>query len=248
MSEEWILFLDFDDTVSNSKKHAQQYVSELSYLLSRDFGEAPEDWSPFIGQELSRLMERYTQVWTAKPVSGFKDWVERERVVAANAVFFQMGKEYSSDENLPFSEYLSQIQFDALTGTNALFEGVYESLQQIHERGVRIHMASSQESEYLRASVLGAGLDAFVERMFGPDLVDCPKEGTEYYKRIFDTCEIPANRAIVIDDQPHCLDWAEEVGARVIQSTLIDAAIAPEFPVALSNWSDLPLLLNPYLR
>ncbi len=248
MSDELVLFLDFDDTVSDAKRHGHQYVAELGYILARDFGGEPDDWIPAVGLELSCLMDRYTEEWSYKPVTGFTEWVKRERVAAADSVLAAVGKQFTPEDYPQRSHYFSNVQFDALTGTNAVFAGVYESLSQLAVRGIRMNMASSQESEYLRASLIGAGIEQFIEMKFGPDLIDCPKEGTEYYLRLFDECKISPRQAIVIDDQPQCLDWAEEVGARVIQATLIDEGKAPEFPIVLTRWNDLLQLLNPYLR
>src|SRR5262249_10976942 len=137
----------------------------------------------------------------------------------------------------------AKIQFDALTACNAAFPHAESALRELHEMGVRTQTASSQESEYLLAALIGAGIESYIETKFGPDLVDCAKESPEYYCRIFKTCEIRPSQAIVVDDQPECLDWAEEAGARVIQARLIPDAQEQQFPNAITDLSSLPAMV-----
>src|SRR5438309_602999 len=66
----------------------------------------------------------------------------------------------------------------------------------------------------------------------------------EFYDRIFESCEIHPSRAIVVDDQAMCLDWAEEAGTRVIQARIRPDAPEAEFPIVLTQLSDLPALIR----
>ncbi len=83
---------------------------------------------------------------------------------------------------------------------------------------------------------------------FGPDLVDIPKEGPEFYMAVFKACSIRPDEAIVVDDQAMCLDWAEEAGARVVQACVRDGALEPEFPMVIRSLCELPILVNSLRR
>src|SRR4030095_7634308 len=106
---------------------------------------------------------------------------------------------------------------------------------------------SGQESEWLRASLIGAGLESYLERKFGPDLIDCAKEGTAYYERLFAAAGVRAAEALVVDDQPDPLRWALQMGAKVIQAKLSPERhheTVPGVAAVLTHLRDLPGLVN----
>jgi len=59
-----------------------------------------------------------------------------------------------------------------------------------------------------------------LEYRFGPDLIDCAKEGVDYYHRLFNVLGVKSDSVIVVDDYPPAIGWALEVGANVIQIKL----------------------------
>src|SRR5205085_2568122 len=132
-----------------------------------------------------------------------------------------------------------RLQHSALMSCNASFDGAGEALRQIVKSGHHVHMASSQESAYLTAGLIGAGLDSHVRTRFGPDLIDCAKEGLEFYSRIFAATRISAEQAVVVDDQAICLEWARQGGANVIQARIKTEQPAGPFP-ALHDLLELP--------
>jgi phosphoglycolate phosphatase-like HAD superfamily hydrolase len=241
MPDEIFLFFDFDDTLSDFSLHGPQYVSELARLLSSDFGGEAEEWSSVIKPTLAESIQRYTEKFANNPLGGYNAWIEAERVRVAQEIFAGVGKSLPPDENI--AEFAKRVQFDALTCCNAIFPGTDEALHDLFDRGVRMQLASSQESDYLLAALVGGGIESYTESKFGPDLIDCAKEGPEFYRRIFEVCKIRPSQAIVIDDQAMCLDWAEETGARIIQAALRPDSPQPEFPVVLHKMSDLPNLI-----
>lgn len=242
MSDLPVLFLDFDDTLSEYTGLGRQYVGSVAALLARDFGGEETAWVPIVQPELIASMARYKEAFVGGSGEGFKDWLaeERRRVVAA--IFAGAGKAPPADRDAV--EMALQIQHAALSGCCAAFPGAEASLQTLAEAGIQIMMASSQPSDYLRSALEGAGLARYITHFFGPDLVDCAKEGPEFYRRLFAACDIRPSRAVVVDDQTQCLDWAEEAGARVVQACLLPDSPEPEFPVVVRHLVDLPKLLR----
>lgn len=242
MTADTYLFIDFENTLCDMAAHRAQFVGELSGLLAAEFGGERDRWIDVLRQELEAGMADYARKFTGDPLAGFNAWIDVERVRVTSAAFAAMSVPLPNDG--PAVELAKRLQFDALTGCNALIDGAEAALKGLFEMGVRTQIASAQESEYLLAALIGAGVESFTEMKFGPDLVDCAKEGPEFYRRIFAACEIRPSQAIVLDDQAMCLDWAEEAGARVVQAALLPDSPEPEFPVVLRRFADLPRLIR----
>ena len=242
MPGEQYVFLDFDNTLSDMNEVGEQYVRELATLLSSGYGKEADDWIVALRPELSASIGRYVDKFAGDPLAGYNAWIEEERARVATAIFGRMTVPMPAGESM--AEIAKRIQFDALTSCYATLPGGEEALRELFGMGKRIHMASSQESDYLLAALIGAGLESFIETKFGPDLVDCAKEGPEFYQRIFAACEIRPSQAIVVDDQAMCLDWAQEAGARVVQAALLPDSPEPEFPIVLRSLADLPRLIR----
>jgi FMN phosphatase YigB (HAD superfamily) len=242
MPADTYLFIDFENTLCDMAAHREQFAGVLCRLLSEEFGGQRDQWHSAIRHQLALSMGDYARKFTGDPLAGYNAWVDQERVRATTGIFTAMEVPLPTDE--PVVKLAKRLQFDALTGCNSLLEGTESALKELFDQGVRTQLASAQESEYLLAALIGAGVESYTESKFGPDLVDCAKEGPEFYRRIFAACEIRPSQAIVVDDQAMCLDWAEEAGARVVQAALLPDSPEPEFPIVLRSFSDLPRLIR----
>ncbi len=236
MPEELYLFLDFDDTLSDFGVLGPQYIAATSRLLAEQFGGEAASWADAVQRQVVDSKRRYEETFVDRPLAGYCTWIGAERARAAESVFASVGISLSSDVNP--GELALRVQSEALKRCNASFAGTLEAMRALKASGVRLQMASSQEAEYLRAALRGAGLEGFFDRCFGPDLVDCAKEGPEFYRRIFSACGISSSQTVVVDDQAMCLDWAEETGARVVQACMKPEA-DPEFPVIVRSMGEL---------
>ncbi|MEP6755249.1 MAG: HAD family hydrolase [Chthonomonadales bacterium] len=234
------LFLDFDDTLVDSAEHAKQYVGELSAVLASAHGIGSSIWEPIVGRELVAFKKAYTETFNADNLTGFTEWMDQERVKATKKIFFAVDVALPTDDDI--LEFARRIQFDALCGCNASFDGVYDALLALFDAEVRMNIASANESAYLLAALVGAGIESFTESKFGPDLIDCVKESVKYYEVMFDFLKIDPKDVVVLDDQVECLEWASSLGAKVIQSDLLGRGGDSRFP-QLTNFSQLPVLV-----
>ena len=242
MAEPLHLFVDFDDTLSDYREMGRQYVERLADLLCREHGGCHEEWTTVLASALTSSLERYAEEYGGRPRSGMAKWVRQEHERVLREVFTAMNARLPAD--IHPADLSLKLQYDALCDCNALFRGAAEALDEIQSYGVIIHAASSWPSDYIQGAMFGAGLAPFITSMFGPDLVDCPKEGPEFYRLIFRSSEVPASRAVVVDDQPECLQWAEEAGARVIQACVKPGAPQPEFPLHFRRLAELPAIVR----
>ncbi len=237
MSDIIQLFVDFDDTLSDFVGLGGQYVARLATLLSGEFGGRKLDWASLLPAAIAASLDRYATKFGNNPQPGFAAWAEQERARIVTELFDAMNRKLPLNETAV--SLADRLQWDALTTCGAPLPGAEAALTDVCNLGVKVQMASSWGSRYLHAALIGAGLDSSIETKFGPDLVDCPKEGPEFYRRIFRVCDVRPDRAVVLDDQVMCLDWAEEAGARVIQACMKSNSPA-QFPTAIRNLSELP--------
>lgn len=242
MSEQTYVFIDFDDTLSDAQALWEQYSEELASLLSTDVGGDKTIWKAALRPAIDRSLARYAEKFRGNPLGGYVEWVDAERVRFMEEVFAEVGQPLPTRD--PLDEFAKRMQFDALTACNTAFPRAEEALRELFEMGIRTQMASAQESEFLIAALIGSRIESYIESKFGPDLVGCAKEGPEFYRRILKACCVQPSQAIVVDDQPRCLDWAEEVGAKVVQARIKPNAPEPQFPIVLNTLSDLPGLVR----
>ncbi|KAF9155318.1 hypothetical protein BG015_010342 [Linnemannia schmuckeri] len=53
-------------------------------------------------------------------------------------------------------------------------------------------------------------------KLYGPDLIQCHKGSSEFYRRIFEDSGVDARDAVVVDDKEYILAWAKVHGARTV--------------------------------
>jgi phosphoglycolate phosphatase-like HAD superfamily hydrolase len=237
------VFIDFDDTLSDPFLLHPQYVRTLGDLLSARFSGSADRWAKAAIDTLEMVEREYCARFERNPLSGYCAWLAVVRGQSAGRMFEQMKIAAPAD----IDGVARQFQYEALAKCDAAFPGAGDALRTICENGWRIQIASGQESDYLAAALIGAGLDRCIERRFGPDLVDCAKEGPEFYERIFAECGVRASDAVVVDDWPPAIAWALQTGAAVIQSKLSRERhfeVVGGVAAVMTDLRDLPCLLG----
>ena len=229
------LFLDFDETLSDSFVLRTQYVREVGRLLAQSYGKTEDEWAKATVDFLIELEKDYMARFVGKPLAGYSDWLDEARQKSAERLFSAL-EQPIPDEAV---RMIRETQFAALTACNAAFPGAYEALDALFQADARVYLASGNDSEYLLAAATGAGIERFTESKFGPDLIDCAKEGPEYYDRIFEAVGITPDAAIVVDDQPEALQWAMAAGAKTIQARISTELRFPDVPGVLAIMTDL---------
>ena len=216
MPIERFVFLDFDDTLSDPYRFHTQYVREIGALLAPQYGGDAADWSKGAIDVLQTLEAEYIERFVGNPLNAYCAWLDTVRARSAGLLFERMGMPPPPDSR----RVARETQFNALRRCNALFPGCGSALHALANAGHAVHLASGQESEYLTAALVGADLQNLVGSKFGPDLIDCAKEGPEYFERVFAAVGATAADAIVVDDYPPAIRWGMQAGAAVIQSRL----------------------------
>jgi beta-phosphoglucomutase-like phosphatase (HAD superfamily) len=243
MPSERFVFLDFDDTVSDPFQFHTQYVREIGRLLGAQYGGEPDQWAKAAIDMLEVLDCEYRDRFEGYPLNGYRAWLETVRERSARKMFERMDIPMPPEAD----RVAREMQFNALLQCNAAFPGALEALSGLFDAGCRIQIASGQESEYLMAALMGAGLESYTESKFGPDLVDCAKEGPEFYHRIFAAAGADPANSVVVDDAPAAIGWALQAGAAVIQSKLSRERHFDNIPgiaAVMTDLRELPALVD----
>ncbi|MFN8472097.1 MAG: HAD-IA family hydrolase [Anaerolineae bacterium] len=122
--------------------------------------------------------------------------------------------------------------------------GVVEALQALKDDGYTLHTASGERSCDLDGYLTGMGVRECFGRLYGSDLVDCLKDGPEYYRRILADSGVAPSDAVFVDDQLAVVDWIREVGAC---SILVGPAVGAKGHAAwltLNSLADVPEALR----
>lgn len=59
-------------------------------------------------------------------------------------------------------------------------------------------------------------------KLYGPDLIQCHKSSSEFYRRIFADSGVDARDALIVDDKEYILAWAKVHGARTVMISTKD--------------------------
>ena len=232
-----ILFFDFDDTLSEQIPFNLQYVRGIGSALAPQFGGDPEAWAKCAIDMLETLEAQYIARFRDDPTN-YNAWFAAMHEQAMGLVFSGMGLHVSPD-----AETLSkETQRLALAQCDATFSGTREAVHALHRQGYVLHMASGNDSGHLRSALAGAHLDFYFDRLYGPDLIDCAKEGPEFYARLFRHAQVDPARALIIDNDPNAIEWAISVGAQAIQVDFLPYKHVPAALGILATITDIAQL------
>jgi phosphoglycolate phosphatase-like HAD superfamily hydrolase len=102
----------------------------------------------------------------------------------------------------------------------ASFPGAIESIRHLSAHGYRLDCtASGEHSEELDRYLRGMGVRGLFSRLYGPNLVETPKEGPFFYSRLFVDDGVAPENALVVDDSPDAVQRAIEAGATAVLVT-----------------------------
>ena len=241
-----MIFLDFDGTLSEMPTLWQQHTRQVGALLADQFGGEASEWASATLNAHNTVNQEYVARFLYQPMAGYTKWLKQARIQSAELIFGAMNLPVPADT----LAFVMQTQYQALIHCNALYEGAADCLEALTQAGRTIHIASANDSAFLTATLIGGGIDKFITHRFGPDLLDCAKEGVEFYECLFAETGIEASQAIVVDDHPETLQWAIKAGANAIQVRLSPTIQYPDAEgviAILTDLHDLPPLVKQIL-
>lgn len=212
-----IVLLDFDDTLSEFDSFLEQFTSTLATLLTDKLGGSPEEWNRKVLNMMIVVENDYIQHFIQNPLAGYRQWLPTS---------YQLASEFLFDSTIPLKKrerirLLKRVRKQALLSVNACFPGMIQLVKDLHNNNVQLVMASGNDSEHLNHALKAAGILNCFSKVYGPDLIDCAKEGPEYYARICDALSITPDQAVVVDNDAVALGWAADVGMKTVHLRIL---------------------------
>jgi hypothetical protein len=84
-------------------------------------------------------------------------------------------------------------------------------------------------------------------RLYGPDLVDLPLHGPQYYRRLCEDSGAVVAEAVLVDDWPQRAAWAMDAGATAVLVSREQLASDVGCPV-IPSLAGLPVLIEAMAR
>jgi hypothetical protein len=81
------LFIDFDETLSDSFVLRTQYVREVGALLAQSYGKTEDEWAKVTIDLLVALERDYVARFVGNPLAGYSDWLGEARQKSAERLF-----------------------------------------------------------------------------------------------------------------------------------------------------------------
>lgn len=207
-----LVFIDDGGAISDNRARAEQWPRYVGEFLAPRLGSTAESWAAANRHVFPRVWEnvgeRMHEFATHREFLRTYDlaWL----AAMCEAVGGPMPGEAEAMEIARGAhEYVS-------ARVHAPIAGAVEAVRALRDAGYELHTASGTPSRELEASLALLGIRDCFGRLFGADLVDVPKGGPEFYRRIFAAFAIGPAAALVIDDSGRACGWAREAGARAV--------------------------------
>ena len=100
-----------------------------------------------------------------------------------------------------------------------VYPGVYEGMQELKSRGLRLAVVTGKAQEGADGTVDGAGLRAYIEVALGYTSVPNPKPAPDLALEAMKRLQLPPDAGIVVGDAVHDLEMARRAGMRSVAVT-----------------------------
>ena len=215
----WYIFFDDGNVLNNNEIRGAQWKKFLPQFFISRFGGTEEIWSQANHRVIDELMQNLEKRWETQDRP--EDFNEFWQTVMNNWVvhmFEYAGITLSDIDRIELFKEVSKFVIPQVRSAN---EGVQETLKILWERGFNLYTASGEVSWELGGYILGMGCEGyFHDQYYGPDLINEGKLSPQFYKKLFQDVGINPSQAIVVDDNPFFLEYARDVGAKIIQSNI----------------------------
>jgi HAD superfamily hydrolase (TIGR01509 family) len=236
-----IIFLDDGGVMNDNNVRALQWQRLVGEYFVPLLGGSPEAWSRANRVVADRLFEPDAWRRRVRAAADYRSFDRDYQVEWLGGMCALVGIETPPEEECL---YLARRAAAFITRrVQAAFPGVGDTIRAVHRQGYRLHTASGEASLDLEGYLQAMRVRDCFGRLYGPDLIETLKEGSEYYERIFADLGIAAADALVVDDSPRATRWATQVGARTVlvgDSSLLRTGAT----VQIGSLVELPALLR----
>jgi len=237
---EYAVFFDDGGVMNDNRLRGIQWQKMIGEYFSPKYGGEPHKWAEAnfnviedFSAEHGELIEESKEIEYNSYYNSFINrWIK--------GMFEYVGID-PPDKNLGREIYFEVIDW-ITPNVKASFAGVYEAIKTLHSQGFKIYTASAQHSSELKGYLRGMRVKEYFTNFYGPDLINTHKTSDIFYEKMFFDINLDPRRAIILDDNPRCLEYAKKLNANVIQVCLTGEH-KPVFDYFIDQMINLPNVL-----
>ncbi|MFX1252184.1 MAG: HAD family hydrolase [Promethearchaeota archaeon] len=242
--EEISIFIDDGGVISNNTIRGKQWQDLIiEYLIPR-YGGEPKAWREANIQVMNKILKNTERMMREKPNLEYKQYQTFEDETWITYMFDYVGLELPPKQD--YYKISRDVEAWVTPQIKADIPGIIPAIKKLKSEGYVLHTASGESSFLLKGYLTGMGILNLFNNLYGPDLVGIMKGGPKFYRRIFEHAQIQPSQAIVVDDKPGLLQFAKELGARVIQSCVLTDSV-PIHEYYYNDPVELPKLIKSML-
>lgn len=204
------VFLDDGGVLNNNELRAPQWQELIAQYFAPRYGGNHHAWKKANRIAFEDLLKSWQQA-KQKPEIDFLTFWQKESELWIATMFQHVG----ISPPPPHEQYNVAIKAEEwiTPRVQAAFPRAIQTVRYLKERGFLLYTASGGTSWQLRGYLTGMGIADYFEEFYGADLINTMKASSLYYKRMFRHAGISPEQALVVDDFPENVLWAQEVGA-----------------------------------
>lgn len=237
-----VIFLDSGGVINDNEARAAQWRMLVAEYFAPRLGGTKSAWAEANRQTLDSLLDPESLEDRYGRADGYASF---EREYDRDWLFMMCE---TVGVQAPQEEVAVALAAEAKrwiwAAVHAPIPGAVGAIRTLRGAGFVLHTASGESSVDLESVLTSLGVRNCFQRLYGPDLVDTPKQGPEYYLRVFADAGVRPGAVLVVDDSTLALGWASQVGARTV---LVQKEPPPRWAAAsVGALSDLPGWLEAY--
>jgi len=235
-----ILFIDDGGVMNDNAVRGPQWQRLVGEFLAPILGGTPRAWAKANPAVVTDLFAEHARTTAGRTDRDFAAWQHAYRIGWTRGMCERVGVAVPSDDDC--YDLARRAAAYVTLRMRSAFPGTVEAVRELHALGYMLHTASGEDTDDLHGYLTGMGVRDCFDRLYGPDLINTPKEGALYYERIFADAGVAPVDALVVDDSPHAASWAIAAGARAVLVTQ-DRADGP-VDACVRSLAELPHLLE----
>lgn len=208
------LFLDDGGVMNDNEIRGPQWQRLVGEFLVPILGGTHAAWGAANHVVATALFGDYRRTMSGRDDADFNAWLSGYRIAWMRGMCEHVGVPAPRDEEC--AALAQQAAGYVTQRIRAAFPGVVETIRVLHGYGHPLFTASGEEFNDLDGYLTGMGVRDCFTGLYGPDVINTPKEGALYYERMFAHAGVRPADAVVVDDNIQALVWAAAAGARTV--------------------------------
>ncbi|HLW03034.1 MAG TPA: HAD family hydrolase [Ktedonobacterales bacterium] len=238
---QWVVLLDDGGVMNDNRLRGPQWQRLVAEFFAPRLGGASEAWAKANRAVIKAMLEPSAWQKRLQSAQNFHyfdrtyqlDWL-KDMCTLVGVV--------APDDDACY-ELARQATALIIPQIRSAFPGAVEAIRTLFRRGYQLYTASSGTSTDLAGYLDGMGVRDCFQRLYGPDLINTLKNGSDFYERLFADAGVTPAEALVVDDSPQAVEWATRAGARAVLVGQASAAL-DDAVLCIASLAELPGILQ----